>query len=120
MSAFTLSSDCHALLCELQLQRAASTRYLQDTLYPQHTPEQTLTDTLNQLQHLGLIRQRTEQQWSLTAEGTLTLILAVRAGECPMPQWSRIPSVTGLERAQEVVRELCLGQGRRMIILCAS
>ena len=27
-----------------------------------------------------------------------------------MPQWSRIPSVTGLERAQEVVRELCLGE----------
>lgn len=36
MSAFTLSSDCHALLCELQLQRAASTRYLQDTLHGQH------------------------------------------------------------------------------------
>lgn len=110
MSAFTLSSDCHALLSELQLQRAASTRYLQDTLYPQHTPERTLTDTLNQLQHLGLIRQRTEQQWSLTAEGTLTLILAVRAGECPMPDWSRVPSVTGQEMAQGVVRQLCLGE----------
>ncbi|WP_290437903.1 DEAD/DEAH box helicase [Aeromonas caviae] len=109
MSAFTLSSDCHALLCELQLQRAASTRYLQDTLYAPGAPGRALLDTLDQLQQWGLVRQRTEQQWSLTAEGTLTLILAVRAGECPMPQWSRIPSVTGLERAQEVVRELCLG-----------
>ena len=110
MSAFTLSSDCHALLCELQLQRAASTRYLQDTLYAPGAPGRALLDTLEQLQQWGLVRQRTEQQWSLTAEGTLTLILAVRAGECPMPQWSRIPSVTGLERAQEVVRELCLGE----------
>lgn len=110
MSAFTLSSDCHALLCELQLQRAASTRYLQDTLYAPGAPGRALLDTLDQLQQWGLVRQRTEQQWSLTAEGTLTLILAVRAGECPMPQWSRIPSVTGLERAQEVVRELCLGE----------
>lgn len=110
MSAFTLSSDCHALLCELHLQRAASTRYLQDTLYAPGAPGRALLDTLEQLQQWGLVRQRTEQQWSLTAEGTLTLILAVRAGECPMPQWSRIPSVTGLERAQEVVRELCLGE----------
>lgn len=106
MSAFTLSSDCHALLCELQLQRAASTRYLQDTLHGQHS----LTDTLNRLERLGLIRQRTEQQWSLTAEGTLTLILAVRSGACPMPDWRRVPSVTGQEVAQGVVRELCLGE----------
>ena len=106
MSAFTLSSDCHALLSELQLQRAASTRYLQDTLHGQHS----LTDTLNRLERLGLIRQRTEQQWSLTAEGTLTLILAVRSGACPMPDWRRVPSVTGQEVAQGVVRELCLGE----------
>ena len=35
------------------------------TLHGQHS----LTDTLNRLERLGLIRQRTEQQWSLTAEG---------------------------------------------------
>ncbi|MGE6266171.1 DEAD/DEAH box helicase [Aeromonas media] len=110
MSAFTLSSDCHALLSELQLQRAASTRYLQDTLYAQRSPGQALTDALNQLQQQGLIRLRNEQQWSLTAEGTLTLILAVRGGACPMPDWTRVPSVTGQEMAQGVVRELCLGE----------
>ncbi|MDM5122064.1 DEAD/DEAH box helicase [Aeromonas rivipollensis] len=110
MSAFTLSSDCHALLSELQLQRAASTRYLQDTLYAQRSPGQALTDALNQLQLQGLIRLRNEQQWSLTAEGTLTLILAVRGGACPMPDWTRVPSVTGQEMAQGVVRELCLGE----------
>ena len=48
MSAFTLSSDCYALLSELQLQRAASTRYLQDTLYAQRSPGQALPDRLNQ------------------------------------------------------------------------
>ena len=46
MSAFTLSSDCHALLCELHLQRAASTRYLQDTLYAPGAPGRALLDTL--------------------------------------------------------------------------
>ena len=100
MSAFTLSSDCHALLSELQLQRAASTRYFQDTLYAQRSPGQALTDALNQLQQQGLIRLRNEQQWSLTAEGTLTLILAVRGGACPMPDWTLVPSVTGQEMAQ--------------------
>lgn len=114
MSAFTLSSDCHALLSELQLQRATSTRYLQDTLYAQRSPGQALTDALNQLQQQGLIRLRNEQQWSLTAEGTLTLILAVRAGACPMPDWTRVPSVTGQEMAQGVVRELCLGEAGRI------
>ncbi len=54
MSAFTLSSDCHALLCELQLQRAASTRYLQDTLYAPGAPGRALLDTLDQLQQWGL------------------------------------------------------------------
>ena len=76
-----LSSDCHALLCELQLQRAASTRYLQDTLYAR--ARRALLDTLDPVAAVGLVRQRTEQQWSLTAEGTLTLILAVRAGAAP-------------------------------------
>lgn len=110
MSAFTLSSDCHALLSELQLQRAASTRYLQETLHAQHSPRLALADRLNQLQQQGLVRLRGEQQWSLTAEGTLALILAVRAGECPMPDWTRVPSVTGQELAQALVRELCLGE----------
>ncbi|MGY3901507.1 DEAD/DEAH box helicase [Aeromonas lusitana] len=117
MSAFTLSSDCYALLSELQLQRAASTRHLLDCL-PQadvrqgpQSPGQRLTSKLEQLQQQGLVRLRGEQQWSLTAEGTLALILGVRGGHCPMPDWSRVPSVTGQELAQGLVRELCLGEG---------
>lgn len=106
MSASTLSSDCYALLGELQLQRTASTRYLQEQL----PSGQTLPDRLGQLQQQGLVRQRGEQQWSLTAEGTLALILAVRRGDCPMPNWARVPSVTGQEMAQALVRELCLGE----------
>jgi SNF2 family DNA or RNA helicase len=106
MSAFTLSSDCYALLSELQLQRAASTRYLQDQL----PLGQALIDKLTQLQQQGLVRLRGEHQWSLTAEGTLALILAVREGTCLMPDWTRVPSVTGQEMAQALVRELCLGE----------
>ncbi len=106
MSASTLSSDCYALLGELQLQRTASTRYLQEQL----PFGQALLDKLSQLQLLGLVRLRGEQQWSLTAEGTLALILAVRRGDCPMPNWARVPSVTGQEMAQALVRELCLGE----------
>ncbi|MDL5383840.1 DEAD/DEAH box helicase [Aeromonas hydrophila] len=106
MSASTLSSDCYALLGELQLQRTASTRYLQEQL----PLGQALLDKLSQLQLLGLVRLRGEQQWSLTAEGTLALILAVRRGDCPMPNWARVPSVTGQEMAQALVRELCLGE----------
>lgn len=106
MSAFTLSSDCYALLSELQLQRAASPRHLQEQL----SLGPALADRLNQLQQQGLVRLRTEQQWSLTAEGTLALILGVRAGACPMPDWTRVPSVTGQEMAQALVRELCLGE----------
>ncbi|MCH7371148.1 DEAD/DEAH box helicase [Aeromonas sp. MR16] len=109
MSAFTLSSDCYALLGELQLQRTASPRYLLDML-PAPLSLQALIDKLNQLQQQGLVRLRGEQQWSLTAEGSLTLILAVRAGQCPMPDWTRVPSVTGQEMAQALVRELCLGK----------
>ena len=114
MLAFTLSSDCHALLCELQLQRAASTRYLQDTLYAPGAPGRALLDTLDQLQQWGLVRQRTEQQWSLTAEGTLTLILAPPAVETKvrssaMPAWLTAatvspPPATAI-RAPEVVRD---------------
>lgn len=115
MSAFTLSPDCYALLSELQLQRVASPRYLLDALQekPQAAHSPGLTDRLQQLQQQGLVRQRGEQQWSLTAEGTLALILGVRAGECPMPEWSRVPSVTGQgvgqAHGQALVRELCLG-----------
>ena len=110
MSAFTLSSDCYALLSELQLQRTASTRYLQEQLQAQQPIGRALTDKLSQLQLQGLVRLRGEQQWSLTAEGTLALILAVRSGACPMPNWARVPSVTGQEMAQALVRELCLGE----------
>lgn len=110
MSAFTLSFDCYALLSELQLQRTASTRYLQEQLQAQMPLGRALIDKLEQLQQQGLVRLRGEQQWSLTAEGTLALILAVRSGACPMPNWARVPSVTGQEMAQALVRELCLGE----------
>ena len=69
MSAPTLSPDCYALLGELQLQRAASTRYLQEQL----PLGQVLIDRLTALHDLGLIRQRGEQLWSLSAEGCLAL-----------------------------------------------
>lgn len=113
MSAFTLSSDCYALLSELQLQRAASPRYLLEALQDARPGPQSpglLAERLAQLQEQGLVRLRGEQQWSLTAEGTLALILGVRGGHCPMPEWSRVPSVTGQEMAQALVRELCLGE----------
>ncbi|MFM4825491.1 SNF2-related protein [Aeromonas bivalvium] len=106
MSAPTLSPDCYALLGELQLQRAASTRYLQEQL----PLGQVLIDRLTALHDLGLIRQRGEQLWSLSAEGCLALILGVRQGLCPMPDWSRVSSLTGQDPGQALVRSLCLGR----------
>lgn len=106
MSASTLSSDSYALLSTLQLQRVASTRLLQDQLAMGHA----LIDKLTPLQEAGLVRLRGEQQWSLTAEGTLALILGVRAGWCPAPDWSRVPSLTGQDITHAVVRELCRGK----------
>ena len=105
MSAPTLSPECYALLGELQLQRAVSTRYLQEQL----PLGQVLIDKLTQLHDEGLIRLRGEQLWSLSAEGTLALILGVRQGHCPMPDWSRVPSLTGQDPVQALVRSLCLG-----------
>ena len=106
MSASTLSSDSYALLATLQLQRVASTHLLQDQLAMGHA----LIDKLTPLQDAGLVRLRGEQQWSLTAEGTLALILGVRAGLCPAPDWSRVPSLTGQDLTHAVVRELCRGK----------
>ncbi|MHC3400412.1 SNF2-related protein [Aeromonas veronii] len=106
MSASTLSSDSYALLATLQLQRVASTRLLQEQLAIGHA----LIDKLTRLQDAGQVRLRGEQQWSLTAEGTLALILGVRAGLCPAPDWSRVPSLTGQDLTHAVVRELCRGK----------
>mgnify|MGYP000955795304 CR=1 FL=1 len=90
MSASTLSSDSYALLATLQLQRVASTRLLQEQLAIGHA----LIDKLTRLQDAGLVRLRGEQQWSLTAEGTLALILGVRAGLCPAPDWAEAINAT--------------------------
>lgn len=106
MSASTLSSDSYALLATLQLQRVASTRLLQDQLAMGHA----LIDKLTRLQDAGLVRLRGEQQWNLTAEGTLALILGVCAGLCPAPDWSWVPSLTGQDLTHAVVRELCRGK----------
>lgn len=40
----------------------------------------------------------------------LALILGVRAGLCPAPDWSRVPSLTGQDLTHAVVRELCRGK----------
>ncbi|PJG57719.1 DEAD/DEAH box helicase [Aeromonas cavernicola] len=106
MSASPLCSDSYALLSALQLQRVATTRLLQAQFAAGHFP----LDVLHQLHDTGLIRLRGEQQWSLTAEGTLALILGVRAGDCPAPAWHQLPSVTGQDLAYGIVRELCRGQ----------
>ncbi|MBL0596675.1 DEAD/DEAH box helicase [Aeromonas jandaei] len=106
MSASTLSSDSYLLLSTLQLQRVASTRLLQETLEAGHE----LASHLTRLHDAGLVRLRGEQQWSLTAEGTLALILGVRAGVCAAPDWSRVSSVTGQDLVHGVVRELCRGK----------
>jgi len=106
MSASTLSPDSYLLLSSLQLQRVASTRLLQETLGVGHE----LIGLLGQLHDAGLVRVRGEQQWSLTAEGTLALILGVRAGLCAAPAWHNVSSVTGQELVHGLVRELCRGK----------
>lgn len=106
MSVSTLSSDSYALLTALQLQRIASTRLLQEQLGLGHS----LPGDLLRLQDAGLVRLRGEQQWSLTAEGTLALILGVRGGFCPAPDWHKVSSLTGHDLAHALVRELCRGK----------
>ncbi|MGL5452261.1 MAG: hypothetical protein ACRDBT_07660, partial [Aeromonas sp.] len=103
MSASPLCSDSYALLCTLLLQRVASSPLLQN----QRAVGHALIDKLASLQQAGLIRERAEQQWSLTAEGTLALILGVRAGRCPVPDWRLITAGTGNARTCALVRELC-------------
>lgn len=106
MFSAPLSLDDYRLLATLQLQRVASIRLLQAQL-PNCADIEGL---LVLLQGQGLVRLRGEQLWCLTPEGTLALILGVRQGHCPAPDWSSVASVTGHELTHSLVRELCLGE----------
>ena len=85
----------------------AGDRYARSLLFYYVTE---LASHLTRLHDAGLVRLRGEQQWSLTAEGTLALILGVRAGLCAAPDWGRVSSVTGQDLVHGLVRELCRGK----------